>query len=79
MGEGIIPSDLADDGKLPADSRPLERFVCQAYSSNGPFTIPDLRWELFRTKNLEGEMLPPTISSLLPHIRRSKQLVENSH
>jgi len=31
-------------------------------------TLPELRWELFRHKNLEGEKLPPTRGTLLPHI-----------
>ena len=26
----------------------------------GATTIPALRWELFRSRNLEGEKLPPT-------------------
>ena len=34
-------------------------------------TLPELRWELFRSRNLEGEMLPPTLGSLLPHITRA--------
>ena len=34
-------------------------------------TLSDLRWELFRTKNLEGEKLPPTSGTLKPHIRRA--------
>ena len=27
-----------------------------------------LRWEMFRSRNLEGEMLPPTCAALMPHI-----------
>ena len=38
------------------------------YSSTGRTTLPLLRWELFRSKNLEGEMLPPTRPALLRHI-----------
>ena len=31
-------------------------------------TLPELRWELFLHKNLEGEKLHPTRGTLLPHI-----------
>ena len=44
--------------------------MCSVYAPNGPKTLPELRWELFRTRNLEGELLPPTRASLLPHIKR---------
>ena len=73
MGEGTLQSELADD-KLPADWKPLEGFVCKVYSSKGPLSLPQLRWEMFRSKNLEGEMLPPTIASLYPHIKRSNYM-----
>ena len=49
----------------------LEHFVCCVYSSTGPTTLPSLRWEQFRSKNLEGEILPPTRAALLPHIIRA--------
>ena len=45
--------------------------VCYVYSENGPKTLSELRWELFRTKNSEGEMLPPTLGALLPHTIRA--------
>ena len=32
--------------------------------------IPDLRWMLFRSKNLEGESLPPTRAALFQHCLR---------
>ena len=38
------------------------------YSLDGPANLPALRRELFHSENLEGEMLPPTWSALLPHI-----------
>ena len=34
----------------------------------GATTIPALRWELFRSRNLESEKLPPTRATLMPHI-----------
>ena len=33
-------------------------------------TLKELRWELFRTKNMEGEILPPTRGTFIPHLRR---------
>ena len=77
LGEENIQNELIE-ARLPAEWRPLERFVCKVYSQNGPLSIPKLRWELFRTKNLEGEMLPPTLSSLLPHIRRTNYMAKVS-
>jgi len=56
------------DGELPEEMRPIEKFVCLVYSSGGATTIPALRWELFRSRNLEGEKLPPTRATLMPHI-----------
>jgi len=54
---------------MPERYRPLERFVCRVYSANSNLdTLPKLRWELFWHKNLEGEKLPPTRGTLLPHI-----------
>ena len=70
LSDGIIRTDLVD-GDLPQQVKDLERFVCQVYSSTGPTNLPALRWQLFRSKNLEGEMLPPTRAALLPHITRA--------
>ena len=69
LGESPVPCQLVDDD-LPPQLKSLERLVCMIYSPAGPTSLPELRWELFRTKNLEGEMLPPTRTSLLPHICR---------
>jgi len=65
LGDGAIPTELVD-GDLPPQVKDLERFVCQVYSSTGATDLPALRWQLFRSKNLEGEMLPPTRAALLP-------------
>ena len=70
LGEGLIQNQLAN-GELPSQVKELEKFVCQVYCKAGPTTLPELRWELFRSRNLEGEMLPPTRASLLPHITRA--------
>ena len=73
LGERCIPAELVS-GELPEQVKPLERFVCRVYSPKGPTTLPSLRWELFRSKNLEGEMLPPTRATLLPHICRANYI-----
>jgi len=57
LGERPIPAEL-DSGELPAQVKALERFVCCVYNPKGATTLPSLRWELFRSKNLEGANLP---------------------
>ena len=37
----------------------------------GITTLSELRWEVFRSRNLEGEMLPPNRASLLSHTTRA--------
>ena len=73
LGEGIIDAELVN-GELPLSLKGLEKFISRVYCSTGPTTRPALRWELFRSKNLEGEMLPPTGSALLPHIIRANYI-----
>ena len=58
------------DGELSEEMRPIEKFVWSVYRSVDATTIPALHWELFKSRNLEGEKLPPTISILMPHILR---------
>ena len=60
-----------NEERFPQQVEALEKFVCQVYCKNGPQTLPKLRWKLFRSKNLEGEMLPPTRGALLLRIIRS--------
>ena len=69
LGTQMITTEL-ENGELPVHLRALEEFVCHMYSATGPKSLPLLRWELFRSKNMEGEMLPPTRAALLPHIIR---------
>ena len=59
-----------NDRELPAVLKPLEEFICTVYRSNDCVisSISELRWELYRTKNCEGEKLPPTLASFYPHI-----------
>lgn len=61
-----------DDFDLESMSNILEIFVCEVYTKNSKCrTLAELRWELFRTKNLESEKLPPTLGALKPHIQRA--------
>jgi len=57
---------------MPVKQQHLETFVCKVYApKSSTKTLPELRWELFRSKNLESEMLPPTRGTLIPHIQRT--------
>ena len=68
LGTGTLSSNCLLDGELPDEVKPLENFVRSVYSSTGPKTLPDLRWKVFRLKNLEGKKLAPGRGALLPHI-----------
>ena len=70
LGEGLIQNKLAN-GELPTQVKDLQKFVCEVYCKAGPTTLSELRWELFQSKNLEGEMLSPMRAFLLPHITRA--------
>ena len=70
---GTFKLTVADfSGSLPSSVSPLEKFLCSVYAPDNCVIrkIPDLRWELFRTKNLEGEKLPPTLPTFFLHILR---------
>ena len=70
LGTLQIPSSLVDKD-LPKELNPLEKFLCLVYKAMGVFNLPKLRWELFRTRNMEGENLPPTRGALLLRIMRA--------
>ena len=70
LGNTLIRPELVNDD-LPPQVKELERFVCHVYSSTGEVDLSALRWEMFKSRNLEGEMLPPTRAALLPHIARA--------
>ena len=65
------PFNQLINDELPIKVKALEHFVCCVYSSTSPTSLPLLRWELFRSKILEGDRLPPTRAALLPHIIRA--------
>lgn len=53
----------------------LEEYVCRIYSPRTRHTrISELRWYMFSQKHAEGERLPPTRGTLLPHIWRAHYL-----
>ena len=62
---------LQDNNMLHETIRLIETFVSLVYKAEGSFTLPDFRWHLFKTKNLESENLPPTRATLLVHIQRT--------
>lgn len=53
--------------------RQMERFVCLLYSTGDLCAddIKQLRWQLFAQKNKEGQQLPPTTGTLVPHTTRA--------
>ena len=77
LGPDTLTASELVHGKLPEPVQPLEHFVCLVYKLNrGPYLLPQARWELFKTRNLESEMLPPTRGTLLPHIQRTSFCVQ---
>ena len=73
LGTALIPTQLTD-GELPPQLEGLEHLVCRVYCMSGPRNLPALRWEMFRSRNLEGESLPPTRATILPHITRANYI-----
>ena len=67
LGNGTLQKELVHN-ELRPDVSLLESFVCDVYYSTGSRTIPTLRWVVFRTRNLQGEKLPPTCVALLPYL-----------
>ena len=73
LGTSHIPPELVND-ELPPQVKELEKFVCSVYSATGEVDVALLRWEMFQTRNMEGESLPPTRPALLPHITRANYI-----
>ena len=63
----------ADDPPSGATVDALERFVCCLYKPKGSSfsKLSELRRHLFSQKHAEGERLPPTVGTLMPHILRA--------
>ncbi len=51
----------------------MERYICSLYKTVGTHasTVGELRWELFAQQGKEGQQLPPTMGTLIPHIYRA--------
>ena len=62
---------IQENNMLHETIRPIETFVSLVDKAEGSVTLPDFRWHLFKTKNLESENLPPTRATLLLHIQCS--------
>ncbi len=76
LGEGPISTQFTAESDampiMPAHLEPLETFVCEVYAAKSSIKVlPDLRFHMFRAKNCESEMLPPTRATLIPHIQRT--------
>ena len=61
-------------GDLPAQVEKLEKFVCQAYYPKGPTELPALRWEIFQSIKMEGEVLQQSRATLLLQIVRTNHI-----
>jgi len=74
MGQNVL--DFGDaTSTIPVDIHPLVTFLCSVYSPSATAKwILELRWELFRHKNLDGEKLPQTIGTLIPHIQTANYM-----
>lgn len=64
-------SSLGNNDPSPEICSQLERFVCRLYRSNTYNKVNELRWFLYSNRAAEGESLPPTTGSLIPHIQRA--------
>ncbi len=51
----------------------IERYVCLLYATGDvcASTVRDLRWSLFAQQGKEGQQLPPTMGTLIPHTHRA--------
>ena len=70
LGTALIPTQLTH-GELPPQIDNLESFVCRIYCKSGPRNLPESKWEMFRSRNLEGDSLPPIHATIIPHIVRA--------
>ena len=52
LDTALIPTQLTH-GELPPQIENLESFVYRVYCKSGQRNLPGLRWEKFRSRNLE--------------------------
>jgi len=57
--------------------RQMEKYVCLLYKIGNISSdeVPELRWMLFAQKSKEGQQLPPTLGTLVPHTSRAYFMV----
>ena len=75
LGEGPISMSTDDVSEttpaMPASVISLKTFVCRVYALKSSTRIlSEPRWELLRANNLENEMLPPTVGTMIPSVKR---------
>jgi len=56
LDEHLIQNQLANS-ELQTQDKVVEKFFGQVCCKEGRTTLAKLRWELFRSRNLEGDML----------------------
>ena len=51
----------------------MEKYLCLLNNTGGinECSLRDLRWALFAQKGKEGQQLPPTLGTLIPHVHRA--------
>ena len=50
----LIPTQLTH-GLLPPQIENMESFVCLVNCNSGPHKLQEMRWEMLRSRNFEGE------------------------
>ena len=73
LGTVLILTQLTH-GELPPQIENLESFVFPVYCKIRPLNLSESRWEMLRSRNLEGESLPPTHATILPHIMHANYI-----
>ena len=77
------PISMSTDGvsettpAMPASVKSLETFVCKVYAPKRSTRIlSELRWVHFSSNNLESQMLPHIVGTLIPHVQRVNYMVK---
>ena len=65
----------AQERPVPRVCERLEKFTCMVYApKSSKRKLAELSWELFRLEGRDGEKLPSTLSSFLPHLWRANYI-----
>ena len=70
----LIPTQLHPWG-ITFTNRELHERCMPFFCKSGPRYLPELRWKMLRSRNLEGESPLPTRATILPHIMRVNYIV----